>query len=243
MHIYGILIILLQVACAVHCLKTGRPYWWLFVILFFPLVGCIVYGIVEMLPDMRHHGRRAARQLAKTIDRDHDLKRHADRVAISGTVENKLNLAEECLNTDRTDEAIDIYQSCLTGIHRDDPKILLGLAGAHFQAGQHAETRDTLESLIKTHPDFKSAEGHLLYARALQELKETDKALEEYRVLAGYYPGLEAKCRYALMLKAAGRREEARELFDDIIRNARSFRGFYKTEKQWVDVARQEVSE
>lgn len=242
MHIAGILIILIQVACAVHCLKTGRAYGWLFIILFFPLVGCIVYAIVEILPDLRHHGRRAARTVVRTLDRDHDLKRHADRVAISGTVENNLNLAEECLNTGRTEEAIGIYQSCLTGIHRDDPKIMLGLAGAFFKAGRHAETRDTLDAIIKTNPDFKSPDGHLLYARSLEELKETDKALDEYRVLAGYYPGIEAKCRYALMLKHAGRVDEARELFDDIIRNARSFRGFYKTEKQWVDVARQEIS-
>lgn len=242
MHIAGILIILIQVACAVHCLKTGRAYWWLFIILFFPLVGCIIYGIVEVLPDLRHHGRRAARTVARTLDRDHDLKQHADRVAISGTVDNKLNLAEECLSTGRIDEAISIYQSCLTGVHRDDPKILFGLAGAYFQARRYAETRDTLDALIKTNPDFKSPDGHLLYARALEELKETGKALDEYRVLAGYYPGLEAKCRYALMLKHAGRVDEARELFDDIIRNARSFRGFYKNEKQWVDVARQEIS-
>ncbi len=242
MHIAGILIFLLQVACAVHCLKTGRAYWWLFIILFFPLVGCIVYGIVEVLPDMRHHGRRAARIVAKTLDRDHDLKRHADRVAISGTVENRLNLAEECLNTGRTDEAIDIYRSCLTGIHHDDPKIMLGLAGALFKADKYAETRDILDALIKTNPDFKSPDGHLLYARSLEALKETGKALDEYRVLAGYYPGLEAKCRYALMLKQAGRMDEARELFDDIVRNARSFGGFYKNEKQWVDAARREMS-
>jgi len=241
MHFYGIVIILLQVACAVHCVRTGRAYWWLFIILFFPLVGCIVYAIVEILPDLRHHGRRAARTVARTVDRDYDLKQQADRLALSDTVENKLKLAAECLDTGRTDEAIEIYQSCLTGMHRDDPNIMLGLAQAYFAAGRYSDTRDTLDALIKANPDFKSADGHLLFARSLEELGEVDKALDEYRALAGYFPGLEAKCRYAILLKRRGRLEEARDLFDDILRSARNFSGFYRKEKQWVDLARQEM--
>ena len=45
--LYGIVF---QVLCAVHCVKTGRQNYWLWIILMFSLVGCLVYFIVEMLP-------------------------------------------------------------------------------------------------------------------------------------------------------------------------------------------------
>ncbi len=38
MHILGIAEIIIQVYFAIHAGRTGR-YWWIFIILFFPLVG------------------------------------------------------------------------------------------------------------------------------------------------------------------------------------------------------------
>ena len=36
MHLLGIPVIVLQVICAVHALKTARAYWWLWIILLLP---------------------------------------------------------------------------------------------------------------------------------------------------------------------------------------------------------------
>ncbi len=63
---------------------------------------------------------------------------------------------------------------------------------------------ETLDDLIRLNPDFRSPEGHLLYARALETEGNADKALEEYKVLAQSYPGAEAAARYAQLLKRAG---------------------------------------
>src|SRR5204862_1142594 len=120
-------------------------------------------------------------------------------------------------------EAAEWYQGCLSGVYRDDPKVMLGLAEARFHLEDYAQTRDVLERLIQANPDFKSPDGHMLYARTLEELGDTDAAFEEYRVLAGYYPGVEAKCRYALLLKQRGQNDEARELFNEIVLSARKF--------------------
>jgi len=101
-----------------------------------------------------------------------------------------------------------------------------------------------LDRLIQANPDFKSPDGHMFYARALEELGDTDAAFEEYRVLAGYYPGVEAKCRYALLLKQRGQNDEARELFNEIVLSARKFRRFYKgDDKRWVELARENLTQ
>ncbi len=71
----------------------------------------------------------------------------------------------------------------MTGIYSHEPLLMLGLAKAQFAKGQIGETRQTLDELIANNPDFKSPEGHLLYARALQGEGNVDKALSEYKAL------------------------------------------------------------
>ena len=44
--------LLLQILCAVHVMKTGRPYYWIFIVMFAPMVGMIAYFIVEILPEL-----------------------------------------------------------------------------------------------------------------------------------------------------------------------------------------------
>ena len=72
------------------------------------------------------------------------------------------------------------------------PNLMLGLARAQFAAGKPADARATLDALIQHNPEFRSADGHLLYARALEAEGQSQRALEEYKALGGYYPGAEA---------------------------------------------------
>ena len=39
MPILGAILLLIQGCFAYHALKTSRPYWWLFVIMGFPVMG------------------------------------------------------------------------------------------------------------------------------------------------------------------------------------------------------------
>lgn len=240
----GVLAVVLGVVCAVHVLKTGRPIWWVFIFIFAPVIGSLIYFFVEILPELRSGGAKMASGIARTIDPKHGMKRRANELALTNTLENKQRYAEECLRAEHYQEAAEIYQSCLTGIHKEDPKTMLGLATARFHLKLYQETKETLDRLIAANPQFKSPEGHLLYARTLEELGENDEAFEEYRVLAGYYPGIEAKCRYALLLKQVGRNDEARELLNEIVLSAKQFRHFYKgDDKRWISLARENLAQ
>jgi hypothetical protein len=135
-----------------------------------------------------------------------------------------------------------LYRSSLTGIYLTDPDIMLGLATAQFHHGNFADSRTTLEELIQHNPKFKSAEGHLLYARSLEGLEQYETALAEYQVLAEYYAGYEAKCRYALLLKKLGHTEKSQQVFKDIVNQAKSLsRGYQQAQKQWIDIAKQNL--
>ena len=137
-------------------------------------------------------------------------------------------------------EAIDHYRKALTGLYEHDPDMMLGLATAQFGHGDAAGCRQTLDELKENNPDFQSAEGHLLYAKALEAEDNLDGAIEEYEALAGYYPGAEARVRYAQLLERMDKPELARQEYDQMLAAAElAPKHFRKAQKKWLAEAKE----
>ena len=57
------------------------------------------------------------------------------------------------------------------------------------------------------------------------------------------YPGEEARCRYALLLKKLGQEERARRVFREIVESVKGSPGYYKRrQREWVSIARKNMS-
>ena len=78
MPILGAVVLLIQLCFAYHALKTGRPYWWLFVIMGFPVIGCLLYYFVEVFPTSRESRKaeKAVQAIVKSFDPDKSLREH-----------------------------------------------------------------------------------------------------------------------------------------------------------------------
>jgi hypothetical protein len=238
--LYLILSILIQVILIVHVIKTGRNQIWIWVLALLSIPGAIAYIVVELLPDVfrSRTAQRTARGLKKAMDPTADLRRYENEARVTGNVAAKQRYAEELTRQGRYDDAIEQYKQALTGLYEHDPNLMLGVARAQFGKGDAASARATLDGLIRMNPDFKSPEGHLLYARSLEEEGNIDKAVEEYRVLASSYPGAEAAVRYAQLLKSQGRGDEAQKVVRDLLEQARIAPAHYrKAQKSWLDAA------
>lgn len=236
--------IIVQIALIVHVLKTGRPAYWVFIILIAPGIGSLAYFIVEILPEVSGsaRARRTVRSVRKTIDPGAGLRQRELEHRLSGSVDAARHLAGELIDGERYQEAIEHYESALTGIYEHDPDLLLGLATAQFGAGQFAEARQTLDRLMQHNPDFRSADGHLIYARSAEACGDDDKALEEYAAVAAYYAGAEAQFRYGLFLEKTGKKDEALEQFADIVSAAElAPRHYRKAQREWINEAKEGV--
>jgi hypothetical protein len=172
------------------------------------------------------------------MDPQADLRRYESEARLAGNVASRQRYAEELSKHGRHDEAIAQYREALTGLYQHDANLMLGLAQAQFAQGDAAAARTTLDELIRHNPDFRSPQGHLLYARALEAEGNYQKALEEYAVLAPSYPGAEAAVRYAQLLKSQGRREDAQKVARELLEQARIAPAHYrKAQKSWLDAA------
>jgi hypothetical protein len=184
----------LQLLCLAHVMRTGRRCQWLFIILALPLVGCLAYLFLEILPDLQHSraARQAVRDIGAVIDPERDLREMTQRLTEADTVENRAALAEECSRRGRPADAKRLFESCLAGVHATDHALMLGLARAQFALEDHAGACATLERLRAAHPDLNCPDGHLLYGRSKEQQGEVERALIEYAALAEYHPGEEA---------------------------------------------------
>jgi hypothetical protein len=242
--LFYIIGIALSIPLIVHVIKTGRNTVWVFVLLAFPLIGSAVYFFVEVFPELKSSrtSQRAMRGLKATLDPEGDLRRLENEVKVTGNVQSRQRYADELVRLGRAKEAVPIYKSCLTGVFADDPKLLLGYANTQFAAGDASGTRRTLEELNEKNPDFNSAEGHQLYARAVETEGDFEKALSEYSTLVEYYAGAEAAVRYAKLLKRQGQVPQARQVLEALLERSKFAPAHYrKAQREWLDEAASEL--
>jgi hypothetical protein len=235
-----ILSYLVQAGLIVHVIKTGRNQLWIWVLLLLPGAGPLAYVAVELLPEMfrSRTAQRTARGLKKAMDPGAELRRAENEARVTGNVASRQRYAEELVRHERYDEAIAQYTQALSGLYEHDPNLMLGLAQAQFGKGDASGARGTLDELIRRNPDFRSPNGHLLYARSLEAEGNVTKAIEEYRVLAPSYPGAEAAVRYAQLLEKQGRRSEAQQVARELLEQARIAPGHYRrAQRSWLEAA------
>jgi hypothetical protein len=237
-----IISLLIQAAFIIHVIKTGRNQLWIWVLIIpgLALAGILAYVVVEILPELLRSraARRTARGIRKAMDPGADLRRYENEVRVGGNVASRQRYAEELVRHERYGEAIAQYREALTGLYEHDPNLMLGLAQAQFGGGDAGAARATLDDLIRLNPDFRSPQGHLLYARALAAEGNVQKALEEYQVLASSFPGAEAAVRYAQLLEAQGERAEAQRVARELLEQARIAPGHYRrAQRPWLEAA------
>ena len=244
MHLLFILSVVLQFICLVHMVRSGRPYWWLWVIMLGSYLGVAVYFFTQILPELQRSPatRRAVRNVQRKLDPERDHKRIAAELEVADTVVNRSRLAEESMALGDFAAAASLYEGCLRGQHQGAPDLMVGLARAQFGAADFAAAKATLQALIAANPGFRSPEGHLLFARSLEALGDSTAALTEYSALAESFPGEEGRVRYALLLKRTGQLDEAHAVCKRVLQRVKVAPRYYQRENsEWIEQARAQL--
>jgi hypothetical protein len=241
MPIIGGIVLFIQLCFAYHALRTGRAWWWIGVIMGFPVGGCLLYYFIEVFPNTRESvkAEKAVRQVVRAFDPDKSLREHVANLEDCGSVDNRIALARSCTDRGMHREAASLYRSCLGGVHESDPGIRCALAAALLGMEDFKQAHAVAQALRRSHPSFRGPEVALVAARALEGLGRYDEALAEYRVLADTYSGEEGRWRYGALLSRMGRMPEAAEIFRRMLRNADRMPEHYRdAQHEWLALAR-----
>ena len=245
MHPLLLLSGVLQLSCIVHAVRTHRPYYWIFILLAGSYLGITAYVLVELLPGLRHS--RTAQKTFSTVHDKIDPERRkraaSHQLDVADTLENRRRLAAESFNSGDYQHAAELYRSGMRGLYATDPYLMQGLARTQFALNLPNEAKKTLEDLIAANPDFRSSEGHLLYARCVEACGDIAAALHEYETLVEGFAGEEARVRYALLLKRDDQLGKANEWFETVLKRSRVSPKYYqKAQREWIDIAKREVA-
>ena len=240
----AIILMAINVAFIVHAAKTGRFNPWGYVLLFLPGAGVIAYVLVELIPEWMgtYKGQQTRKRVVSTLNPEKEYRRLADELAIADTIANRSALANECLQLGKFEEALVHYDNILSRPMGEEPAYALGKARAEFGFGRPQAAVATLDGLRARWPDFQSADGHLLYARALAGSGRIDEALDEFKVVSSYFAGAEARVRWALLLESLNRQTEAKAIYTELLTQMRRAPKFVrKAQSEWIAVAQKQL--
>ncbi|MFT7642909.1 MAG: hypothetical protein ACI9G1_004672 [Pirellulaceae bacterium] len=235
--LFGPLILALQLACVIHVFRTGRPYWWMWIIFAFPMVGMIAYVLIEIRPTLDTRG------INKLMWR---LKGSKARIAFlqqqlnhSSTIKNRYALAAELHTAGRFEEECDLLSAGMVGAFEDDAQLMMRLAEAQLSAGRPNEA----EGLVSQVDPGKSSDAlmrhKLLRARVASHSERDDEAETLFKELNSINRTEATRYYYAEHLIAAGRNEEGRKILLDILYRFRRGTVVWRyQEKQWFYAAK-----
>lgn len=244
MPLLGMLQMLVGIGFAYHAHTTGRPSFWIFVVIFVPVVGSVAYVIFELLPELANsrRARKVAVDLRTVVDPHRDWRKLGLQAEENDSVEAKCKFGEECERKGMWPEAITMYRQAAQGLFADDPDVLRRLARAQLGSGDANAAIDTLDKLRAAHPKYQNQDAHLTYARSIEMQGRLREAEDEYRALSGYYVGMEARARYALLLQKLGEPLVAKRLFDQLVKASKA-RGVVLSpeDREWIKIAQKNI--
>lgn len=261
MPLLAIAVLALVIVLSVHVCRTGRSKMWLPVIWMLPVLGSLIYVLVEMLPQLWRGDvivSTADPRFEQILDEEIDRKlmerqkgqRQRDKLfqepkdpLREGSVHEKLKRAEECLGSKKFDEAIDLFTAARQGFFADSPDIVFGLGRAHFGRGDLDAARGLLDELVTGRPAYQPHAVAILKARILAKQGEVAAALSLLDAILAQNDNLEgrrleAQYRHAEILWQQGETEKAAAELTEILRHEKLFR-IDDDDRRWIRLANQ----
>jgi len=210
------IIIGLQAFCAIHSYRRGTLNKWIWLILFIPVIGSLIYVFSEILQNRGSIINKPAINIAAVLNPGGRIKKLEDNLRFTDTFANKTTLADAYLAAGYTDKAIDLYKSSLTGAFAENEHVQAQLIIAYYEQQRYPEVIPLAKKLYKL-PQFARSKAHMCYAMALENIGETALAETEFKAMKGRYSYFEQRYQYGLFLIRAGRDNEAYTIFTDML--------------------------
>ena len=228
----------LAIVAIVDIIRTGADWFWIPVVLFFPVVGTIAYFV---LVRSRWSGGRLAAfspDAARRLQAQRRLRELAVQLAHWRGPAILAEAGEELLVLGKHAEAErHLREAQTTGATPEE--VSFPLAQALEMQGRFAEAAPLLEPLVRAKPDQRFGLVQLHFARCLDESGRAAEAEAELRDLLTRRSFFEAQVRLARLLARRGETDEAQRILADVRASAAQLPHYLKREhKPWIRAAR-----
>ena len=162
-YIFAFLPYIFQLLLIIHMIKRNKPFVWLWLIVFLPYIGGIVYFIMEVLPELIHS--QSVSNMGTALDGRFRPNRKIENlehlVKRQGTITNIVQLADAYSEAGNYEKAVELYKSCLQGPYEHDGEIQFKIVNSLFRAGNIPFAQEALK-IFKEHNEISNQEQAII---------------------------------------------------------------------------------
>jgi hypothetical protein len=212
------IVLILQGFCVFHCMRKGNSNQWLWLIIFLPILGSLIYIFTVVFTKDQFS---SAATNVNSMVRPHGNPKQLERnLKFSDTFQNRMALANCYQSMGRNEEALELYEQNRSGVFVNEPELITAMMRSHYAINNYEKIIELVGSVNK-HPDYVRSQAHLSYARSLEHLKRTEEAETEYKQFNTRYGDFEGKYSYACFLENQQRKGEAVQLLEDVLHESK----------------------
>jgi hypothetical protein len=207
------IIIALQAYCLYHIYKNRKPYYWYFLVFFIPVIGPIIYFIVNIYN--RRDAEKIQNEITSIINPTKKIKDLEKKLEFSDSYSNRIELADAYVANGDMSNAIVNYKHTLKDIDQNDLYARQRLVLCYFQLEDYVGVVEHSE-IIKDKSEFIGSKQQFCYGLALKELGKLEKAEEQLKQIDRPYSNYDERLELAKFYLENNRVSEGSELLEEI---------------------------
>lgn len=204
----------LQVFCLYHAYSNRCDQKWYWIILFFPLGGGLIYLYHTFYS--RRNVDNLLEGVKNTLVPNYKIERLEKQLTYSNTVSNKIELADEYSAAGNPEKALNLYNSCLDGIHKDDPKLLQKIIINSYLCGDY-KSAIKHGNVVKDSAEFRNSEERIAYAWAHYYENEQEIAEKHFKGMDARFSNYKHRMEYAIFLNKTNRKAEGNAKLEELL--------------------------
>ncbi|MBL4703769.1 MAG: hypothetical protein JKY54_04560 [Flavobacteriales bacterium] len=218
-------ILVLQVFCIYHAIKSKADQKWFYLIIFLPVIGSIIYLYTNFY---NRQNMDSIKKGVKTVVQSNFKTQQLEKEhRINNSFLNTVNLADAYLLNEQTTQAIETYLDCLTRFTISQSEIHRKLVAAYVQNEDYVKAIEHGDK-IKEDKAFKTSNERVDWAWAYYYLDQNSEAQVIFEALDRPYANYHQRKNYCEFLMYTDRVDQAKELHQELLQEIRDMSSYEK---------------
>src|SRR5689334_16439748 len=206
-------VLILQAYCLYHAYQRNAVQHWYWLIIFLPGIGCALYLYHNFYN--RDNIESIAEGVKTVVNSNYKLEQLEKAYKLSDNITSQTNLANGYVKYGRYDDAIKLYEECLSGFMADDPTLQMLLLQAYFLK-QDYESAIRVGKNLQSEKSFQNAEERIAYAWALHHAGKTELAETTFEDMNKSFSNYRHRVEFGKFLLATGKQDALRDLLNSL---------------------------
>jgi hypothetical protein len=234
MGIFGVIPAVIALVAIVDVIRVGAPWYWIWVIMGFPMLGAAAYFVVVRSGWLDSGGRTLSPSTARRIQARKRIRELNVQFTHWRGPAVLAEAGEELLVLGKYKDAEKHFlEARENGAGIED--VNFGLAQTYQMQGRFADAVPLLDELVKTTPDAYLGRAMMQLGRSLDESGQKDKAEPVLRQVLERRTIIEAQIRLARLLLARGEKDEAQRILNEVKVDAKNLPRYLRREhRAWI---------